>query len=141
MLIVGFIWVYQTQNFLGRALEAKGVIIGELEIPEGQQPRREPPSAPLVIKFVDERTGEEYRLVTKTGLDPRSYAYNPDAQWPFGQEVDILYDPDNPHDARINSFLDIWLGPIAVTVFGGILSSVGLILIVRSRKHLSEKPF
>ena len=122
---------------MSRALATKGVIIGFLEVPQGQQPPPEQSGSPLVIQFVDERTGEEYTLVTKPGLHPIHYAYRPSPPI-IGQEVDILYDPEDPNNARINSFLDIWLGPIAVTGLGGILSSIGSILIIRRQRILES---
>jgi len=79
--------------------------------------------------------------VTKTGIQPRIYAYQHSPEF-LGQEIDILYDPENPHNAMINSFLDIWLGPILVIGFGGIFSSVGLTLLAfdarrrRTAEHL-----
>ena len=123
---------------MSRALATKGVIIGFLEAPQGQQPQPEQSGFPLVIQFVDERTGEEYTLVTKPGLHPIHYAYRPSPPI-IGREVDVLYDPEDPNNARINSFLDIWLGPIAVTGLGGILSSAGLILTIRRQRLESSQ--
>jgi len=137
LLFAGFIWVYQTKNFLDKAIAAKGVIIDFVEEKtyEGVVYR-------FIIQFVDERTGEEITIVTKAGIQPRTYAYGPSPEF-LGWEIDILYDPENPHNAMINSFLDIWLGPILVIGFGGIFSSVGLTLLAfdaRRRRTVEHLP-
>lgn len=138
LLVAGLIWVYQTKNFLDKAVEAKGVIIDFVEEKtyEGVVYR-------FIIQFVDERTGEEITIVTKAGIQPRTYAYQHSPEF-LGQEIDILYDPENPHNAMINSFLDIWLGPILVIGLGGIFSSVGLTLLafdVCRRRTAERLPF
>lgn len=115
LLVLGLIWIYQTQNFLGRCLETKGVVI-DLSWRYDSEGN---PSAYPVFQFVNQRTAEEITVWSETRSYPPSYH--------LGQEVNILYDPENPTNAVIKSFLNIWLGPLIVTGLGGIFSTVGLI--------------
>ena len=47
---------------------------------------------------------------------------NVGSSWGVGQRVEVLYDPDTPSRARVNSFPALWLGP---ALSGG----VGLLLL------------
>jgi hypothetical protein len=61
-----------------------------------------------------------------------SEASNPPA-FHVGETVNVLYLESNPYDARIDSFISLWLAP---TIFGGIgtiLLALGTAMILRSR--------
>jgi len=114
LLAIGLIQVLQTHSFLDESLETRGVVINlrwEYDS-EGSA------SAYPVFQFVDERTGQEITVVSTHGSNPPSCS--------VGQEVYILYDPQNPYKAMIKSFWNIWLGSIIVTGLGAIFLSVGL---------------
>ena len=115
MLVAGLFWTSQTMNFLDRCVKTKGVVI-ELnwthDVDHG-------PSAYPVFQFVDEKTGQEITVHSGHG------SYPPDYQ--VGQEVDLLYDPENPHDAKIESFSELWGGQLILTGLGGIFLSFGSI--------------
>lgn len=110
LLVIGSIWAYRTQNFLDKSLETRGFVI-DLSWESGY--------AHPVFRFVDERTGEAITIVSDLGSKPPAYS--------IGQEVYILYDAQDPHNAIIKSFWNIWFGSIIVTSLGGIFLSVGLI--------------
>jgi len=114
VLIMGFIWVRQTQNFLDRSLEANGVVIDL----SWKQDSEGSWYAYPVLRFVDERTGEEITVVSTFGSVSPIYS--------VGQEVCIIYDSQNPYNAKIKSFWDIWFGPIIVTGLSCISLSIGL---------------
>jgi len=42
-----------------------------------------------------------------------------------GQQVDVIYRPENPTKATINTFLDLWGPPLFLTSFGTIFSVIG----------------
>lgn len=110
LLVAGFGWIHQKQNFLANCLETEGHVI-DLSWKDD--------TAYAVFRFVDERTGEEITVVSSLGRKPLAYS--------VGQEVCVLYDPLNPHNAVIKSFWNIWFTPIVLTSLGGIFLSVGLI--------------
>ena len=87
LLAHGFYRIHQTLKFLDRCLETKGVVIDC-----AGQDRRFP-----VFQFVDNRTGKVITVHSSVG-----------GGCPVGAEVDVLYDPENPHNATIKSFEHIW---------------------------------
>ena len=115
LLVIGLIQILQTQIFLDESLETKGVVI-DLHWKYDSEGSA---FAYPVFQFVDERTGEEITVVSTQGSNPPSYS--------IGQEVYILYDPQNPHSAVIKSFWNIWFMSIILTSLGCIFLSVGLI--------------
>jgi hypothetical protein len=46
-----------------------------------------------------------------------------------GQEVAVLYDPLNPKEAKIRSFIMLWALPMILTVLGGLLLVPGVLLL------------
>ena len=58
-----------------------------------------------------------------------------------GESVNVLYDPRNPGDARIVSFVQFWLGPVAVGVFGFLFlaGGVGAFFMIRSIDMVTRK--
>jgi hypothetical protein len=61
-----------------------------------------------VVSF--EVGGESYTFKSKNGSRP--------ARYDIGDAVDVLYDPKNPQDARIDRFADLWLGAIIAGALG-----------------------
>lgn len=48
-----------------------------------------------------------------------------------GDEVDVLYDPRNPSDARIGSAGQLWAGPLTTGGLGFLLLALSLLLFVK----------
>jgi hypothetical protein len=71
----------------------EGVIVDHRRRPRGGL-------APVVAYFVD---GEQYRFTAKTSLSPEVY--------PVGQQVLVLYLPDDPGEATIGDFVQLYLFP------------------------------
>ena len=71
-----------------------------------------------VIRF----TTADGRQVTFT--DPQGS--NPPSN-KVGETVQVIYPAGAPQEARLNSFLDFWLSPLALTVFGAffLISGIG----------------
>lgn len=46
-----------------------------------------------------------------------------------GQQVEVIYRPENPNNAKINTFLDLWAPPLFLTIFGTIFSVIGFAFI------------
>jgi hypothetical protein len=47
----------------------------------------------------------------------------------IGQEATVLYDPLNPKEAKIRSFMMLWALPMIFTVLGGFLLVPGVLLL------------
>ena len=46
-----------------------------------------------------------------------------------GQQVEVIYMPENPNNAKINTFSDLWALPLFLAIFGTIFSLVGFAVI------------
>ncbi|NTW22371.1 DUF3592 domain-containing protein [Candidatus Falkowbacteria bacterium] len=68
------------------------------------------------VSFVD-GIGNERVFVSKSGLSDPPYA--------VGDKVVVLYDSDNPQNARIDSFWDNWFASVFLIVFSLIFGVVG----------------
>lgn len=56
-----------------------------------------------------------------------------------GEKVSVLYNKNNPQDAKINTFFQLWFGPILMTFLGAIFFIVGLLTLVFQAKKASLK--
>lgn len=59
------------------------------------------------VSFTDS-TRREYTFTSGSGSSNSSYT--------IGDPVPVLYDPQNPHIARMNTFLDMWAGVLMISV-------------------------
>lgn len=74
--------------------------------------------------------GESLLVESKTTSNPPIYA--------VGENVEVLFDPANPYDARINGFTDFWLWPLLMSVIGGTFFLGGLAMIAQAWKDLRK---
>ena len=84
-----------------------------------------------VIKYKSV-TGDEYIYDSNTKTGYTSYK--------IGQEIELIYDKNNPQNARVNSFLDIWFLTIIMGV-GGWASTIGgtiLLFFTLKKRRLEE---
>lgn len=72
-------------------------------------------------------------VVAFTGPDGKEQRFT--AQWyatepshALGDRVPVRYRSDNPQSAWIDSFAETWLLPAVLTVLGGVLALIGLLL-------------
>jgi Protein of unknown function (DUF3592) len=54
-----------------------------------------------------------------------------DPPYTRGDEVQVVYDPEQPTDARIDTFMGLWLLPLGEAVIGLVVAYLGLLLIRR----------
>lgn len=78
------------------------------------------PGAPMVQVTFATKTGEVRKQ--------RFKSFSKDS-YPEGSAVPIIYNPANPSSASLNTFLDLWLLPLAVYSWGAVWHAVWL------RKH------
>ena len=107
-------WISQTSNFLDQCCETRGVVIQLNWDYDNEGVAHAYP----VFQFVNNETGEEIIAQSSSGSNPPDFH--------VGQEVDILYNPQNPYDVKVNSFWEIWGGPLILAGLGGIFLLVGL---------------
>jgi hypothetical protein len=69
-----------------------------------------------IFQFKHPITGMEYTVRSNvSGLIPE------------GLEIEILYDPENPNQAKINKISHTWMIPITVTLMGVFFSFLGIL--------------
>lgn len=115
-VVVSIIILLNTLNLLSNSYKTLGKITG---INEERQSKGGYMYSP-VIKYKSD-TGDEYvySSATKTGY----------SSYKIGQEVELIYDKNNPQNARVNSILDIWFLPIFMGVSGSAITITGVILL------------
>jgi hypothetical protein len=110
-LAPALITTYQALWFQFAAARIEGVVV---EIPEDSLPS-------LVVEF--KVPGQPPLRANSDGSD----AY---ADYRVGDRVGVFYDPEQPEDARLDLFLELWLGPI---VMGSLALIMGLIMALIAR--------
>jgi len=128
LLITGGYFASQQMAFLDRSVETKAVVV-DLHWEEQYMSDQEHGYFTLIgwpiFQFVDLRTGEQITAQGSVGSS--------DPPFSVGQEVDILYDPENPFGlVTIKSLWDIWLLPIVLFFIAAIFVLVGTVVIVRN---------
>lgn len=103
-----------TSDFLGNAVSAPGVVIdleARWDSDDGgytYYPR---------VWFATEG-GRPYEFTGDGGSSPASFD--------VGEEVRVLFDPADPSQARIDSFMQLWFTPLLLAGMGTVFSAFGI---------------
>lgn len=113
---VGLGWGWKHYQFSRHALEAPGVVVAWFDSTESTYPE---------VEFTDQR-GEKQRFRGSIGSSPPDYA--------IGDRVKVWYDPEQPRQALIAEFTELWLAPLVTAGFGlaFLLAGIGSFFLVRS---------
>lgn len=81
-------------------------------------------------------------FTTKDGtlVEYRASASSSDPGYKVGDTVPILYDPNEPERAKINSFFHMWLFPTILLSVGSLFTALALLIVVldfKERKALT----
>ena len=110
LLIFGVKELYQVNQFVTRGERAEGIIV-EMKKGPGILGKYHPR-----VRF-QTREGKTIEFSPGNGSNPPLYEVN--------DRVPVVYNSDYPNYAVINSFIEIWLGPV-------IYAGLGLLLIIYS---------
>ncbi|WP_421780334.1 DUF3592 domain-containing protein [Kiloniella litopenaei] len=121
-------WSYKTYQFIDTAHSAQGTVINLIQ-------SRSTSSSSTSNSYVyrpevsfKTLTGDEIIFQSSTGSNPPAYKK--------GESVSILYEPENPQDAKINDTLSLWFSPVILGLVGLIFSAFGIgISIYLSKKE------
>jgi hypothetical protein len=116
MLFGGFVSWYRTRNFLARCVKTKGVVVSHHYQTSYDEDDETTSSFPI-FRFNHPITGMEYEV--------RS---NVSGSMQEGQEIEIIYDPEDPKNAKINKLSHTWMIPIIVTFMGVFFSFFGVLV-------------
>jgi hypothetical protein len=125
LLIGCYFMVRHTQHFLQTAIPVRGVVV-ENVYRESSGNNNNGPSWSY-YPHVQFRTtdGQAIDFVSSTGSSPPSYSVN--------QPVTVLYDPQQPYKASINSFGQLWVGPLVLGILGVVFTAPGIGFMVWKR--------
>jgi hypothetical protein len=118
-LVVGAWLMFESrQTFLAAAVPAEGTVVG-LDMVRSSSGSRSGSSYsyyPIVrFRTVD---GEDVEFRSSSGSNPPSYRR--------GERVVVLYDPQTPEIAEIDSFFSLWGGILILAFVGVVFGTVGI---------------
>jgi uncharacterized protein DUF3592 len=123
MLLGALFLFYRTTVFVNRATPTTGTVIEHKVTVSSSNSNRGGSTTTTsyhpVVQFQPPQGGS-IQFVSKTGD-------NSPGDRRVGLEVPVLFNPNDPSDAEIHSFYDIWFGPIFLFVFGSIWTGVGVL--------------
>jgi uncharacterized Tic20 family protein len=105
-----------TRNFLNKAEKTHGTVLEIVERRTSDGTMYYP-----VYSFVD-IYGTEHKIYSKSGSYPPRYD--------VGDPISILYDPENPKEIKMDSFVSLWMGTIVAGVLGIIPFLIGAVFLL-----------
>jgi len=127
-LSVGAIFAAKsTVSFLETAVSESGQVVDFVERESDDSTTYAP-----VVAFTDQQ-GNEIEFVSSTSSNPPSYR--------VGEYIEVLYAPQNPHDAQIDSTFSLWGGSIIMAVLGIIFLTISAILVTFARLQRKKEAF
>jgi hypothetical protein len=122
LCIVGFgifasggFWGISQKNFIASAAKAEGVVV-RLEWEPGSS--SDDSSAHHTVVAFKSADGRDIEFRSGVGSSPLAHSK--------GDRVGVLYDPNSPSKAKINTFVSLWLGPIILALIGSLVFFAGL---------------
>ena len=126
ILIIGAVELAKVAQTVAASARATGTVVDNvLETFQGDQTAYVP-----VVEFVPEGSADAVRFTDDVGTDP--------PQFEVGEQVDVLYDPSNPQDARVATWMRLWFSPMVVIAFGVLPVVVGGVVWVWLRVRRSS---
>ena len=105
-----------TSSFLESSVETEGTVIDFTQRKGSYRP---------VVRYFDS-SSREHRLSSPTGSDRPQFSLN--------EKVVVLYSPDNPSEARINRFWNLWFPTVLTGILGGAFSFGSIFLWIYRRQ-------
>lgn len=105
-------YLYSTQeSFIAKGIKVPGTVIDNIVGGEDND---------VYFPLVEykSRDGEQRRFTASTGSTPPMHN--------VGETVEVIYNPDEPDDAQINSPFDLWFGAGLCAFLGAVFTLVGV---------------
>lgn len=103
--VIGFTFLYNNYIFVSTARNTQGIVVS-IERHTGSKGSS---TYHPVVKFYPENL-EEFTFTSEIGSNPAPYKVN--------QQLNVKYDPENPSNAKIDSFSELWMLPGIFTTIG-----------------------
>ncbi len=138
--VMAFFVYSSDENFVKIAKHAPGTVVNLVETINNNN-NNSSTSTPTISYFpvVSFKVNEhDYTFTSNSGSNPPQYQQ--------GQSVDVMYDPQNPLNADINSGSTQWFGVIIFAVLGVSFAGFGVFFIVfrnkiRPQNMINPPPF
>jgi hypothetical protein len=111
MAVIGLVSLLRTRQFLSGARETSAQVVGNHLRSASRKPSYYP-----VLRF-QTHEGTPHEVVSPVGSNPPRYRE--------GDQVPLLYNPANPQQVRINTFLHLWMLPLLFAGMGVAFLLVG----------------
>lgn len=121
LLILLSVYIFKNNiDFTQKAQISQGKVIMVTIDKSGKSATYKP-----VIEFYDHK-GIRIEFASFEGSNPPKYT--------VGDKVEVLFNPENPIDAKINSFFSIWGGVLIMSIVGIVFFVIGCISISKEKK-------
>lgn len=121
LLILMSVYIFKNNiDFTQKAQISQGKVIMVAVDKSGKSATYKP-----VVEFYDHKDNR-IELVSLEGSNPPKYT--------VGDKVEILFNPEDPIDAKINSFSSIWGGVLIMAIIGIVFFVIGCISISKEKK-------
>jgi hypothetical protein len=118
----GFRGLQKTRQFVAASASATGTVtdsVGRWYSEPGDDPGVSKLSHPVVRIVTGDGRTVEFESEVGSNLAPK-----------VGQEITVLYDPLNPQEARIKSFMMVWGIPSVFAILEGFLLVPGVLMLL-----------
>ena len=115
LLAIAAFFFMRTRTFIGRAKEAKGTVI------QMEYRRNSSSSSGAYAAVYQFKTSDGQTIIKQDTL-----ASNP-PRFKVGQVLDVLYEPDNPNRATINTWMSLYFLPALLAALGVVSVVVALV--------------
>ena len=110
-IAIGIVATIGSRRFLAIAAEAEGRIV---DYSENRDINDDRTMYRAVVEFTVDGETRRFSANTSSSVKPR-----------LGRRVNVLYNPDNPDNARIKSWSALWMLPTIFLAMGGVFLLLG----------------
>ncbi len=118
LALIGVFLFIRTRIFIGKAQAVKGTVI-QMVYSRTSSSSSSGGYAPVYqYKTLD---GQSFVMQDNLSSNPPRFQ--------VGQEIDVLYESENPQKARINKWMNLYFAPVLLGVLGLIFGGIGISLV------------
>ena len=111
-MLIGAFWSFNSaKTFIANGIVVSGEVLDLTLNTSGESATYVP-----IVEFTT-RDGQTIEYISSVGSNPPGYEIN--------EQVEIIYDPTSPYNAKINAFWDLWFGVFIFGFMGVIFSAFG----------------
>jgi len=117
LFAIGAFLFFRTRNFISKAQEVQGTVVQ------------------MVWSSSSDGGGGyspvyQFRAISGQMITVQDSLSSSPPMFEVGQTIDVLYDPENPQNARIKKFWSLYFVPILLGGMGLIFGGVGIVLLI-----------